>query len=284
MANKLDQVKQILNSPTPILVTASNGFSISEGVNIFQNNADFQKILGDLVPKYHFNSILSAISYPYNNLLDAWQVWARLINYFIGNYQISPQMKYLKQLLKDKDYLIATSNGEYHFNLAGFNDESILATEGDWGTLQCFGEHDNRRLIRSLPIAQKIVDAENKDQLNSDLLPKCEICGNVLLPHLPFNSQYINPVQSQNTFSKFLNSAISMHKPLTVLELGVGQNHPNLRKPIFDMMRSATQVNYIIINRDHIVVPNSIEKQTTELAGNIEDILCELTLPNTNKS
>lgn len=277
MTNKLDQIKQILDSPTPILVTASNGFSIGEGINIFQNNDDFQKILGDLIPKYHFNSILSAISYPYDNLLDAWQVWARLINYFVGSYHISSQMESLKQLLKNKDYLIATSNGEYHFNLAGFNDDSVLATEGDWGTLQCFDEHDNRQLVSSLPIAQKIVDAENKNQLTLDLLPKCEICGNVLLPHLPFNGNYLKPVLSQNKFSSFFNSATSKHQALTILELGVGQNHPNLRKPIFDMLSLAPQVNYIIINRDHIVIPSSIKKQTIEFSENIEDVLQEIT-------
>lgn len=277
MTNKLDQIKQILDSPTPILVTASNGFSIGEGINIFQNNDDFQKILGDLIPKYHFNSILSAISYPYDNLLDAWQVWARLINYFVGSYHISPQMASLKQLLINNDYLIATSNGEYHFNLAGFNDDSVLATEGDWGTLQCFDEHDDRQLVSSLPIARKIVNAENKNQLTLDLLPKCEICGNVLLPHLPFNENYLKPVLSQNKFSAFFNSATSKHQPLTILELGVGQNHPNLRKPIFDMLSLAPQINYIIINRDHIVVPPSIKKQTIEFSENIEDVLQEIT-------
>ncbi|MBL3530016.1 hypothetical protein JMJ99_01450 [Companilactobacillus zhachilii] len=279
MTSKLNQAKQILNSAPHVLVTASNGFSIGEGINIFQNNDAFQKVLGDLIPKYHFNSILSALSYPYDNLLDAWQVWARLTNYFVGNYHISPQMQSLKQLLKNKDYLIATSNGEYHFNLAGFNDESVLATEGDWGTVQCFGSHDNRQEIKSLPIAEKILAADKENQLTFDSLPKCETCGNILLPHLPFNAKYLKPVQSQEKFSAFLNSTISMHNPLTVLELGVGQNHPNLRKPIFDMLALAPQANYIIINRDHIVIPDSIKKQTIEFSGNIEDVLRDLTAP-----
>ena len=71
MTNKAAQLSnQWIKETDAILVTASNGFSISEGLNLFTNDKKLREVLGDLVDKYHLYNLLLALGYPYPNQLD----------------------------------------------------------------------------------------------------------------------------------------------------------------------------------------------------------------------
>ena len=57
MTNAVKIAQQWLKDADAILVTASNGFSISEGLNLFANNSKLSTVLGDLVEKYNLHAI-----------------------------------------------------------------------------------------------------------------------------------------------------------------------------------------------------------------------------------
>ncbi|HLQ87940.1 MAG TPA: Sir2 silent information regulator family NAD-dependent deacetylase, partial [Enterococcus sp.] len=65
MNNSIKIAKKWLNEAEAILVTASNGFSISEGLNLFSNDQKLKEVLGDLEEKYHFQNLLSAFGFDY---------------------------------------------------------------------------------------------------------------------------------------------------------------------------------------------------------------------------
>ena len=58
MANSIKTAQKWLNDADAILITASNGFSISEGLNLFANDQKLVTVLGDLVEKYHLQFVL----------------------------------------------------------------------------------------------------------------------------------------------------------------------------------------------------------------------------------
>lgn len=135
MANSIKTAQKWLNDADAILITASNGFSISEGLNLFANDQKLVTVLGDLVEKYNLPSLLGALGYQYPNELDRWRVYAKIAEFYNYNYQPGELMDQLKQIVDGKPHFIWTSNIDHHFALAGF--ENYLEVEGNWQTGVC---------------------------------------------------------------------------------------------------------------------------------------------------
>ena len=70
MTNAVKIAQQWLKDADAILVTASNGFSISEGLNLFANNSKLSTVLRDLVEKYNLPNLSEALNFHYPNELD----------------------------------------------------------------------------------------------------------------------------------------------------------------------------------------------------------------------
>ena len=55
---EIQEAQQLLQTADAVLISASNGLSISEGYNIFANNAAFKCYFGDFTRQYGITSIL----------------------------------------------------------------------------------------------------------------------------------------------------------------------------------------------------------------------------------
>ena len=142
-----------------ILIGASNGLSITEGLHLFADNAAFDELFGDFKQKYGLHCILQGMMAGWPSEEEKWIFWARLIHHYCGQYQPTPVMNDLKAIVGEKDYFVVTSNGEGHFELCGFDPTKIYEVEGNWFTMQCARPcHDT--LYSSLEVAEKLSAAE----------------------------------------------------------------------------------------------------------------------------
>lgn len=167
--------KQWIDDADAILVTASNGLSISEGLNLFANDQKLRDVLGDLVDKYHLPNLLTAFGYKYPDPLDYWRVVARTVEYYSNNYETSNYMLDLKKIIGDKPYFVWTSNVDHHFALAGFNN--LFEIEGNWLEGVCSKHPDKHGVYK---LSSKIHELYQKDQagtLTEADIPKCDKCG-----------------------------------------------------------------------------------------------------------
>lgn len=125
----------MLRTADAALISASNGLSISEGYNIFANNAAFQRYFGKFTQQYGITSILQGAQ----ALLPApahREFIHQLHKYMIDDYDGSPQFQQLKQLVAGKDYFVVTSNADQHFHQNGFDPHRIWEVEGDFFDLK----------------------------------------------------------------------------------------------------------------------------------------------------
>ena len=137
-----------------ILIGASNGLSITEGLHLFADNAAFDELFGDFKQKYGLHCILQGMMAGWPSEEKKWTFWARLIHHYCGQYQPTPVMNDLKAIVGEKDYFVVTSNGEGHFERCGFDPTKIYEIEGNWFTMQCARPcHDT--LYSSLEVAEK---------------------------------------------------------------------------------------------------------------------------------
>lgn len=133
--NALKQARQELRTADVILISASNGLSISEGYNIFANNDDFRHYFGEFYQKYGITSILQGAQ-AYLPAAAHQAFIKQLHRYLVDDYQGAPQFRQLKQLVHGKDYFVVTSNADRHFQLNGFDPQKIWEVEGDFFDLK----------------------------------------------------------------------------------------------------------------------------------------------------
>lgn len=139
-----DEIAEKILQADAILI---NGLSITEGLNLFADDESFENLFGDYKKKYGIRRILDGYFYPWKTAEEKWGFLSRLIDHYSGNYKTSPVMENLKEIVGDKSYFVLTSNGERHFELAGFEPEKVYELEGNWLEMRCSGLCHQKKLV-----------------------------------------------------------------------------------------------------------------------------------------
>lgn len=254
-----------------LLITASNGFSISEGLNLFSNDEQLKEVLGDLADTYSLTSLISAMGFPYKDRLDYWRVVSRIVEHYGHNYQVSSFMKDLKEFVGKKPYFIWTSNVDHHFSLAGF--ENVFEIEGNWFEGTCSTDTDNHGVVS---LAEKLHDIFLKDQRGtlSELdIPRCNECGTEISLNLAGDNFQMN----QNQLTAFQNFITTYeNKKLVILELGIGAQNQLIKAPTMQLVAANKNSRYITINQGELFIPEVIADRTIGFSSTIQAAFKEL--------
>lgn len=122
-----------------IVIGASNGLDMAEGLNLFCADAHFREKYGDLAQTDGIGCILQGLTSPDANVRRRWAERFHQKEYL--EYEPSPLMNELRQLTEHADTFVITCNVDGHFARAGFNEKRVLETEGSIRT-----SVDERRL------------------------------------------------------------------------------------------------------------------------------------------
>lgn len=253
-----------------ILIGASNGLSITEGLHLFADNAAFEELFGDFKQRYGLQCILQGMTARWPSEEEKWAFWARLIHHYCGQYQPTPVMEDLKAILGEKDYFVVTSNGECHFELCGFDPEKIYEIEGNWLTMQCAHRcHETR--YPSLELAEKLVAAERNGQIPTELVPRCPQCGGSMDIHMGAGQYMIPDAGAQDRFQTFL--ARYHGKKLVVLELGIGWRNQLIKAPLMRLVAKEANATYVTINLGEVYIAEDIKEKSFGLDGRLDELL-----------
>lgn len=266
MTQKATKIAQEwLSDADAVLITASNGLSISEGLNLFANDQQLRDVLGDLVDKYQLPNILTAMNYHYPNQLDKWRAISRVVEYYSNNYQPSRYMQNLKKLIADKPYFIWTSNVDHHFALAGLNH--LLEIEGNWLEGVCSSHPKEHGTVNLAEKIHKMAVKDRAGQLAVADLPKCDECGaplelNVAGPNFQMDQTQVS------AFSNFIQKY--QDQKLLVLELGIGPQNQLIKAPTMQMVAGEENSHYITINQGQLFIPDSIKSRSIGYSSSID--------------
>lgn len=263
----LELAKKWIKDSDALLITASNGFAISEGLNLFTDNPNMRKALKGTFDRYHFQNLLSAFAYPYDSPLERWSVLAPVIDYFSYGYQDSAVMKQLKALIADKDYYIWTSNTDHHFVQAGL--KNVFEIEGNWLEGICSNGHSQDLSIKIHELAKKTRAGSLQDRD----LPVCQVCGESLELNLPGDHFQINQkklTEIQDFISNYQG------KSLLVIELGIGASNQLIKAPSMELVASHPNHRYITINKGEVYISPSVTDQAIGIDGLLTTALEEL--------
>ena len=146
---KAARIGRVLAEADLIVVGASNGLDMAEGLNLFCADAHFREAYGDLAQADGIGCILQGLASPDANVRRRWAERFHQKEYV--KYEPSPLMNRLRHLTEHADTFVITCNIDGRFARAGFNENSVLETEGSIRT-----SIDERRLAHpdALAMAQ----------------------------------------------------------------------------------------------------------------------------------
>lgn len=129
---KAVRIGQALAEADLVIIGASNGLDMAEGLNLFRADAHFRETYGDLAQADSIGCILQGLASPDANVRRRWVERFHQKEYV--EYEPSPLMNELRHLTEHADTFVVTCNIDGHFARAGFDEERVLETEGSTRT------------------------------------------------------------------------------------------------------------------------------------------------------
>lgn len=253
---QIQAAARCLNEAEFVLIGAGAGLSAAAGLTY--SGKRFQDNFGEFIKKYGMQDMYSAGFYPFETEEERWAYWCR---HSYVNRIAPPAMPLYEQLfemVKDKDYFVLTTNVDHQFQKAGFQDEKIFATQGDYGLIQCMkGCHP--KTYDAISMFTQMNQAQKNCKIPSYMVPRCPVCGGPMAMNLRCDQYFVEDEKWNQAAENYGNYLKKMKKgKVLLLELGVGFNTPMIiRFPFEKMVREHKNINLVRLNRDEAVVPES---------------------------
>ena len=265
--NAVDRIKEA----DAVIIGAGAGASTAAGIEY--GGKRFRENFHDFIMKYggqYMTDMYAAGFYPFPSEEARWGYWSKhaLLNRF--DPPALPLYRELYDIVREKEYFVLTTNVDHQFYKAGFAQDRIFATQGDYGEIQC--QRGCHQKVYDAEDLFKRMDAERKDcQIPSELVPTCPVCGGKMAMHLRCDNYFVEDEawhEAADRYADFL--ADNRDHKVVLLELGVGFNTPIIiRFPFEKMVREHALYSLIRLNKDEAVVPESFGERAIGISGDM---------------
>lgn len=227
------QAADMIQKADYVLMGAGAGLSTAAGA--VYGGTWFEKNFKEFKEKYgngpYMQDMYSAGFHPYPDEESFWGYWSKQAILGGIDLDVTPLYKDILKLLKDKRIFCLSTNADGQFQKAGYKEEQIFCTQGDYFHIQC-QKACHQRTYNAVKLFKQMDQARKNCQIPTYMVPKCPICGGPMTMNLRCDQYFIQDeawYQAEKRFGDFLNEALKSQKNLLLLELGVGFNTPVLR-------------------------------------------------------
>lgn len=269
----VDLLTEKIAAADAILVGAASGMSTACGFRFFyENDALFERYLGDFGQKYGYTGAFNGFYYHYPSSRAHWAFLARL-GYLLYECPTGGAYYDLMSLLQGKDYHILTTNQDFQFTRV-VPEEKLSAIQGDFRYYQCSRRcHDGLYLNREM--VYEINAAIDGDLcIPEALIARCPRCGAELEPWVR-GYTFLEGQKYRQEYEK-VNDFLSAHKDrrLLFLELGVGRMTPMfIQKPFWNLTAALPRAYYISINPRDALLPKELSEKGWTIREDIAPVL-----------
>ncbi len=268
--NNMKEIAEKIKNADSVLIGASNGLSITEGIHLFANNKAMNDLFGDLQTKYGLRCLLDGMMGRWQSAEQFLVFWSRMIAHYCKSYQATDVMNDLKAIIGNKDYFIVTSNGERHFELSGFDENKIYEIEGDWLNITC-SRHCCDKTVYGFDEILKMAKAEQDGIVPTELIPICPHCG---APMIPTMAAGVASKKAEANYKEFLNKYHG--KNIVILELGIGARNQLIKASLMRLTASEGNATYVTFNLNELYIAPDIKNKSFAVEGYLNDTLEEL--------
>jgi len=219
--------------------------------------------------------------YPFPTQEERWAYWSR--HAYVNRIEPPALPLYLKVfgMMRKREHFVLTTNVDHQFWKAGFKDEDIFATQGDYGLIQC-AKACHPKTYDATGLFVRMDQAAKDCRIPSGMVPRCPACNGPMTMNLRCDGYFVEDGhwhQAAGRYGDFLKRAAG--RRLALLELGVGFNTPAIiRFPFEKMLCENSGWSLIRLNLDDAAVPESLGSRAVginmDLAVCLEDISAAL--------
>ena len=275
---QIREAAQLLERAEAVLIGAGAGLSTAAGLNY--GGKRFTDNFREFIEKYgsaYMTDMYSAGFYPFPSEEAKWGYWSKHAWLNRVEPPAMPLYQTVFELVKEKPHFVLTTNVDHQFWKAGFADENIFATQGDYGEIQCArGCHD--KVYDGTGLFHRMNLARKDCLVPTELVPRCPVCGGKMAMHLRCDQYFVEDEHWNEAAARY-GAFLKEHKTdkVVLLELGVGFNTPTIiRFPFEQMVRENRDWALIRLNLDEAVVPESFGSRAVgindDIARSLEDI------------
>ena len=270
---KLKRIRADLDVADLVIIGASNGLDMAEGLNLFAPDEHFWRTYGDLAETCGARSILEGMHRSRDDEARLWAWYARFACSEWLDYEPGPVMRPLRKFVGDSDCFVVTCNIDERFARAGFDPERVLETEGSVARMTCSAGccDDNYP-------AQDVVracDASTRE--GRALVPNCPRCRAPLACAVD-EMLMMHPDDATMAKVEALHRLAAEHADaggnIVVLELGVGLRNGVVKEMIAHVASKAVRaqssnLTYAIFNYNQVVFPRGLERFCVGVEGDM---------------
>lgn len=268
-----------INESDAVVIGAGAGLSAAAGLTY--GGKRFTDNFGEFIEKYgsmYMKDMYSAGFYQFPSEEAKWGYWSKHVWLNRIEPDALPLYEMVYELVKEKPHFVLTTNVDHQFWKAGFSDENIFATQGDYGKIQCKkGCHP--KTYDAVEMFKQMNQVRRNCQIPSYMVPKCPVCGGDMAMHLRCDQYFVEDEhwnEAAAHYASFLHEY--RNKRVALLELGVGFNTPTIiRFPFEQMMRKNMNWFLIRLNLKEAIVPESLGKRAVgineDIVKSMKDIL-----------
>jgi len=267
--NDLKRIRHALDEADLVLIGASNGLDMAEGLNIFAPDAHFRQAYGDLAEVTGARSILEGMYLARGNFEQAWAWQARFARCEWLDYEPGEVMRPLRKLVGDKDHFVITCNLDARFLRAGFDEHIVIETEGTIAKMVCTAGCCDERYPSDEYI--RALDASTtRGAVNPKLVPTCPHCGAPLTCAVDELRLQHPDTEISSQFDAF-KRVLEQHKNdnIVVLELGVGLRNGVIKSMLAQSVSHEPNVTYAVFNYSQVVFPQGLESHCIGIEGDM---------------
>lgn len=261
-----------------IIIGAGAGASAAAGLKY--SGKRFTDNFAEFIQKYgamYMSDMYVAGFYPFPTQEAKWGYWSKhsMMNRF--EPPALPLYEQLYKIVEKKDYFVLTTKVDHQFQKAGFAEERIFATQGDYGEIQCEkGCHP--KVYQAEKIFRQMDQARKDCVIPTYMVPKCPVCGGNMAMHLRCDNYFVEDEdwhEAVDRYADFLDHLSG--KKVVLLELGVGFNTPVIiRLPFEKMAKENKKATLIRLNLDEAIVPESLGNRAIGINADMEKSVKEL--------
>lgn len=253
-----------------VLIGAGAGLSVAAGID-YGDPISFERLFPAMVRR-GFRARYQLIGYTGLSPAAHWGYWARHVHDVRFTTRRAPVYEGLRDLLKDKDAFVLTSNVDAMFARHGFDESRLLTPQGDYAAMQCMTQArpDCRTAVwPSRPIVERLlarIDPTTQEVTDPDVLPRCPHCGGAVFLNVRLTDTFVEApyAEQRQRFRSWIQTR--PEAPLLVIEIGAGFNTPSVvRWPLEGIVHHGARAHFVRINLEHPDVPPGITSRSLAL-------------------
>lgn len=273
---RIEEAREKIAHADAIVIGAGAGFSAAAGLDY--SGSEFKQEFADYIDKYGFPDLYTSSFHEFPTEAERWARWARHIDYIRFRPDAKPLYIELLNLVKDKNYIVITTNVDGQFRKAGFEADRIFEVQGDYGLMQCeVGCHP--KLYSDKETVNEIIKHSHDLTVDNKYVPVCPVCGGHMDVHVRKNKYFVQDQAWEDAASRYEEymKRYADKGLVVLLELGVGFNTPAIiRYPFEQVAYRNHNATIIRMNADYPFGPKETSHQTISFTENMAKVIAAL--------